>query len=157
MSCKSWVPGSSNSSTIGRKYHHLGVYISPSKSKEVELRISMKVSWNRGTPKSILMGLSIINHPFRGTPIDGNPHILQLSAKVNLGLPLLRCEKRLGKRTSLWSVLHFSKFEERVLVLQGTTKRIIQQFATFLEQLRPMLQCCSCKCWFGALLDTCVI
>ena len=38
----------------------------------------MGVSWNGGTPKSsILMGLSIINHPFGGTTIYGNPYILQ--------------------------------------------------------------------------------
>ncbi len=37
----------------------------------------MGVSKNRGTPKSsILMGLSIINHPFWGTPIFANTHIL---------------------------------------------------------------------------------
>jgi hypothetical protein len=36
----------------------------------------MEVSLNRGTPKSsILVGLSIINHPFWGTPIPGNPGI----------------------------------------------------------------------------------
>ena len=35
--------------------------------------IYMEVSWNRGTPKSsILMGCSLINQPFRGSPIDGN-------------------------------------------------------------------------------------
>ena len=34
------------------------------------------VSWNRGTPKSsILMGCSIINQSFGGTPTDGNPHL----------------------------------------------------------------------------------
>ena len=34
------------------------------------------VYWNRGTPKSsILMGFSLMNHPFGGTPISGNPHI----------------------------------------------------------------------------------
>ena len=34
------------------------------------------VSKNRGTPKSsILIGFSIINHPFWGTPIFGNIHI----------------------------------------------------------------------------------
>ena len=38
----------------------------------------MGVSKNRGTPKSsILIGLSIINHPFWGTPIFGNTHILE--------------------------------------------------------------------------------
>ena len=36
----------------------------------------MDVSENRGTPKSsILIGFSIINHPFWDTPIFGNTHI----------------------------------------------------------------------------------
>ena len=38
----------------------------------------MGVSKNRATPKSsILIGFSIINHPFWGTPIFGNTHILR--------------------------------------------------------------------------------
>ena len=37
----------------------------------------MGVSKNNGTPKSsILLGFSIINHPFWGTPIFGNTHIV---------------------------------------------------------------------------------
>ena len=37
----------------------------------------MGVSENRGTPKSsILIGFSIINHPFWGTTIFGNIHIV---------------------------------------------------------------------------------
>ena len=36
----------------------------------------MDVSENSGTPKSsVLIGLSIINHPFWGTPIFGNIHV----------------------------------------------------------------------------------
>ena len=36
----------------------------------------MGVSTNRGTPKSsILIGFSIINHPFWSTPVFGNTHI----------------------------------------------------------------------------------
>ena len=36
----------------------------------------MDVSENSGTPKSsILIGFSIITHPFWGTPIYGNTHI----------------------------------------------------------------------------------
>ena len=36
----------------------------------------MDVSKNGGSPKSsILIGFSIINHPFWGTPIFGNTHI----------------------------------------------------------------------------------
>ena len=37
----------------------------------------MGVAENGGTPKSsILIGISIINHPFWGTPIFGNTHII---------------------------------------------------------------------------------
>ena len=45
----------------------------------------MDVSKNSGTPKSsILIGFSIINHPFWGTPIFGNTHmhILDLTEKT---------------------------------------------------------------------------
>ena len=36
----------------------------------------MGVSENRGTPKSsILIGFSIVNHQFWGTPIFGNTHM----------------------------------------------------------------------------------
>ena len=36
-------------------------------------------SWNRGIPQSsILMGCSLINQPFWGTPISGNLHIYTL-------------------------------------------------------------------------------
>jgi len=39
----------------------------------------MDVSENSGTPKScILIGFSIINHPFWGTPTFGNTHMLLL-------------------------------------------------------------------------------
>ena len=37
----------------------------------------MVVSENSGTPKSsILIGFSFINHPFWGTPVLGNPHVV---------------------------------------------------------------------------------
>ena len=38
--------------------------------------VYMDVSENSGTPKSsILVGFSVINHPFWGTPIFGNTHM----------------------------------------------------------------------------------
>ena len=38
--------------------------------------LHLDVSENSGTPKSsILIGFSIINHPFWGTPIFGNTHL----------------------------------------------------------------------------------
>ena len=45
----------------------------------------MEVSWNGGTPKSsILMGLSVINHPFWGNLLYGNPHIIdELSTSIS--------------------------------------------------------------------------
>ena len=44
--------------------------------KEPRIYIYMGVSKNNGTPKSsILIGFSIINHPFWGTIIFGNTHI----------------------------------------------------------------------------------
>ena len=44
----------------------------------------MGVSKNRGGPpkSSILIGFSIINHPFWGTPIFGNTHILICTARM---------------------------------------------------------------------------
>ena len=43
----------------------------------------MGVSENRGTPKSsILIGFSIINYPFWGTPIFGNTHIFWRSVET---------------------------------------------------------------------------
>ena len=42
---------------------------------------NMQLSINGGTPKSsILIGLSLMNHPFWGTPIYGSPHIKKCSA-----------------------------------------------------------------------------
>ena len=42
--------------------------------------VYMGVSKNNGTPKSsILIGFSIFNHPFWGTPIFGNTHITKVS------------------------------------------------------------------------------
>ena len=45
-------------------------------SGSILLIFDMGVSKNSGTPKSsILIGFSIINHPFWGTPIFGNTHM----------------------------------------------------------------------------------
>ena len=45
-------------------------------SKIADIWVFPKISQNSGTPKSsILIGISIINHPFWGTPIFGNTHI----------------------------------------------------------------------------------
>ena len=58
--------------------------------------IYIGVSKNRGTPKSsILIGFSIINHPFWGTPIFGNTHMFSC-VSTPLQYPLLflpRCTR----------------------------------------------------------------
>ena len=47
------------------------------RGENVSFRECMGVSKNRVTPKSsILIGFSIINHPFCGTPIVGNTRML---------------------------------------------------------------------------------
>ena len=52
------------------------VFHSSCENTKKSISIYMDVSENSGTPKlSILMGFSIINHPFWGTPIFGNTHI----------------------------------------------------------------------------------
>ena len=48
----------------------------------------MGVSKNKGTPKSsILIGISILNHPFWGTPIFGNIHMGMKSYPMKLASP----------------------------------------------------------------------
>ena len=59
--------------------HHQseGSYSAMVKKKITWTCLQMDVSKNSGTPKSsILIGFSIINHPFWGTPIFGNIHML---------------------------------------------------------------------------------
>ena len=47
----------------------------------------MGVSKNTGIPKSsILIGFSIINHPFRGTSIFGNTHMLVFGLGRPIGI-----------------------------------------------------------------------
>ena len=68
-----------NTYSIWKKKHFVGWYdvLSLGKISENSGARYMGVSKNMGTPKSsILMGFSIINHPFWGTPIFGNTHIL---------------------------------------------------------------------------------
>ena len=49
----------------------------------------MEVSWNRGTPKSsILIRISVINHPFRGTPLYGNHQYVEMSKISKTGLAI---------------------------------------------------------------------
>ena len=47
----------------------------------------MEVSWNGGTPKSsILIGFSIVHHPFGGAPVYGTPHFDSDPLVTSLGI-----------------------------------------------------------------------
>ena len=56
------------------------------------------VSKNNGTPKSpILIGFSIVNHPFWGTPIFGNAQLIRISGLGTLGVEKQGYQLQLGK------------------------------------------------------------
>ncbi len=56
-------------------------------SLPIKMCKDMGVSKNRGTPKSsILIGFSIINHPFWGTSIFGNTHIQHSMRAMLIGV-----------------------------------------------------------------------
>ena len=63
---------------------------SPQQPSGLKIQIQMDVSENSGTPKSsILIGFSIINHPFWGkTPIFGNIQMDPISAPQQLSVAL---------------------------------------------------------------------
>ena len=79
--------------------------------------LDMGVSKNSGTPKSsILIGFSIINHPFWGTPIFGNTHISCLvffgTAKKRR-FPEQKSKFRAGCWPSTFSKKHLSGIPSR--------------------------------------------
>ena len=68
-----WVPGANDDLTNTPRSESLNCLIFPWLET---CKIHTDVSLNSGTPKSsILIGFSIITHPFWGTPIFGNTHI----------------------------------------------------------------------------------
>ncbi len=66
----------------------------------------MGVSKNRGTPKSsILIGFSIINHPFWGTPVFGNTYIdVPPFPRVHFQFPLAVSLRGLSKALGFTTV-----------------------------------------------------
>ena len=66
---------------------NLKIHISEGSALSINY-VYMGVSKNRGTPKSfILIGVSIVNHPFWGTPIFGNTHIYVCIEKTAYYVP----------------------------------------------------------------------
>ena len=85
-----------------RKQKYETIYFNAFKRNR-QLMENMDVSENSGTPKSsILIGFSIINHPFWGTPIFGNTHIQNKTDLLMLAL--FRHRKAPVKRQKLFFV-----------------------------------------------------
>ena len=61
-------------------FNHVKKFHLPKTNRDQKREIfDLGVSKNNGAPKSsILIGFSIINHPFWGTPIIGNTHLKSL-------------------------------------------------------------------------------
>ena len=80
-----WLHSRSNVSPPRRQNLHL-----LPQTNQIGKAFYMDVSKNSGTPQSsILIGFSIINHPFRGTSIFGNTHIyLRIQAEKRFRKPL---------------------------------------------------------------------
>ena len=74
----------------------------------------MEVSKNSGAPKSsMLIGFSIINHPFWGTPIFGNTHMVQQTFFKPFDVPPGR------KKTQAISRFHSPHMTPRVVFNQS--------------------------------------
>ena len=92
----------------------------------------MDVSENSGTPKSsILIGFSIVNHPFWGTTIYGNTHMLPVeTTKKWLTSSQTSCDEIHNYANFVWGILfkqsdcfprEFSTFKPLTLCLGGST------------------------------------
>jgi len=67
------------------------------------IKINLGVSKKRDTPKSsILVGFSIVNHPFWGTPIFGNTHLFFEGNPSNLQYPLVFPSVYAGSMVWIW-------------------------------------------------------
>jgi len=80
----------------------------------------LDVSQNSGTPKSsILIGFSIINHPFWGIPIFGNTQVKQKTIPNPKGAGLTWFRKR-----SAWSKLFSATTKEGSFLDPGNPRTV---------------------------------
>ena len=87
----------------------------------------MSVSENSGTPKSsILIGFSIINHPFWGTTILGNPHMFVLEDQLWI-YPQLRGIPWLNRPSGNMAL--FLKFSDK----QNSTRKDLESMYAYLH------------------------
>ena len=84
----------------------------------------MGVSKNMGKPtkSSILIGFSIINHPFWGTPIFGNTHILFIYLHPGSFLLPLQTSEPINQQTiQLWDSTSVAVYGELIELLDFET------------------------------------
>ena len=113
----------------------------------------MGVSKNNGTPKSsISIGFSIINHPFWGTPIFGNTHILYVNDYHNAAY----CEAswlheffRDFVAAIASSHLGFSGGSFKEILMKVSDQKIIEHLACRIACC--CCCCCCCCCWCSCL------
>ena len=102
----------------------------------------MDVSENNGTPKSsILIGFSIINHPFWGTPIFGNTHIQLCNIVTSTFFTYTRCfmNHSLG-----WSCGFVAVNEER---FEDESKEFYVELTVSVAFLIPIWAYVACSHW----------
>ena len=106
--------------------------------KGVMLVKYMDVSENSGTPKSsILIGFSIINHPFWGTPLFGNTHMVNKSKHKSLvsGKPWISLwtSKRWNHDISKVKFLTTQNREILLMVQKSSDHQLIWRISNFLQ------------------------
>ena len=105
--------------------------------------IHLDVSENSGAPKSsILIGFSIINHPFWGTPIFGNTHLFLAIYKGSHVTPFM---VENGPTLQLKDAVGWGSNMERNWALRRSFG-----LSGALRYIKKILDCCCCCCCCSA-------
>ena len=98
------------------------------------------VSLNAGTPKSsIVIGISMINHPFWGTPIFGNTHFRVVINYYKLALPD-REKPRASQGFVAWlfaELRAWNRLHNAIWTFEGPLRKPMLQCMVYLTYLWP--------------------
>ena len=106
---------------ISTRFHNLW-QVGSLYSQVAEIQVKLKsrfhfryveVSWNRGTPKSSILVVSIINHPFGDTPTYGNPHIVG----INHTSPQINCINHSQIDSRRFTIFFYPHYRGRYVVM----------------------------------------
>ena len=130
----SWGKGSLSHDLQGFKIHPRVVGLGNSEPSTVTKYSNMGVSKNSGTPKSSnLIGFSIINHPFWGTPIFGNTHIPWLWGKKKSRFPFQWTDPHLRCHFLTWHCPQVIKLKE---VMKDAKGKVVKLKCSHLDFFR---------------------